>query len=171
MDRWMAYFREIGARRIHSGFLAVHRGNGPPWVRSDDRSLGKLEAHAGRELRQVVDGQAWLALKLPSDETLLDTRYKVPEGVHAQTDLLLDQGWGARTIRLMSPAELSYNGQIDEFLLRLLALCREGKPPSAMVGELKATPRFGHSVELAPQVAGLVRELIGHGMLSPADPV
>ena len=95
----------------------------------------------------------------------------MPAGVHAQTDLVLEQGWGARTIRLMSPAELSYNGQIDEFLLRLLALCREGKPPADMVAELRAAPRFENSAELAPQIAGLVRELIGHGILLPDGPV
>lgn len=168
MDRWVNHFREIGARRIHSGFLVVHRGDGPPWVRSDARNLGKLQADAGSELRRVVDGQAWLARCTPSETGLLETRYQVPTGVHAQTDLVLEQGWGARTIRLMSPAELSYNGQIDEFLLRLLALCHEGKPPADMVAELRATPRFEKSAELAPQIAGLVRELIGHGLLLPA---
>jgi methylase of polypeptide subunit release factors len=167
MDRWMAHFREIGARRIHSGFLVIHHGDGPPWVRLDARSLGNIGPNAGLELRQVVEGQAWLAGHRPSDETLLETRFTVAQGVHAQTDLLLDQGWGARTVRLMSPAELSYNGQIDEFLLRLLALCREGKPPSSMVAELRATPLFEHSAELATQVDGLVRELVGHGMLLP----
>ncbi len=171
MDRWVEHFREIGARRIHSGFLVVHRGDGPPWVRLDDRSLSKLGSNVGPELRRVVEAQAWLAIHNPSEESLLEARYTVPNGVHAQTDLLLNQGWGARTIRLMSPAELSYNGQIDEFLLRLLALCREGKSPSAMVSELRATPQFEHSAELAPQIAGLVRELIGHGMLLPGEPV
>jgi hypothetical protein len=39
-----------------------------------------------------------------------------------------------------------------------------------MVAELRATPRFEHMTELAPQIAGLVRELIGHGLLLPADP-
>jgi SAM-dependent methyltransferase len=168
MDRWMDHFREIGARRIHSGFLVIHRGD-VPWVRADARSLGKLENIAGPELRRVVEGQTWLARTDPSEEALLEARYTVPAGVHAQTDLILDKGWGARTIRLMSPAELSYNGQIDEFLLRLLALCREGQPPSAMVAELRATPRFEHMAELAPQIAGLVRELIGHGLLLPSE--
>jgi hypothetical protein len=168
MDRWMAHFREIGARRIHSGFLVIHRGE-VPWVRFDARSIGKLESPAGTELRRVVEAQAWLSREQASDQALLDARYTVPAGVHAQTDLLLDQGWSARTIRLMSPAELSYDGQVDEFLLRLLALCREGKPPAAMVAELHATPRFEHSAELAPQIAGLVRELIGHGMLLPGE--
>lgn len=167
LDRWVAYLGEIGARRIHYGFLAIHRCDGPRWTRAESRDLVKVDPLAGQELRRVAVGEALLASRQPSDETLLNEIYQVTHGIHATTEMILDQGWTAKTIRLTSPAKLSYDGQIDEFLLRLLALCREGKPPAAMVAELQATAHFANKPELAPQVAGLVRELIRHGLLVP----
>jgi Methyltransferase small domain len=165
LDRWVSYLEGIGARRIHYGFLAIHRGQGPPWIRAEARAVEKIESNAGTEVRRVVAGEAWLARHQPSDERLLNECYTVPNGIHAKTDMVLDKGWGAQTIRLISPGKLSYDGQIDEFLLRLLAICREGKPPAAMVAELRSTPHFADKPELAPQIAGLVRELIRHGLL------
>ena len=168
LDRWVAYLAEIGARRIHYGFLAIHRGHGPAWTRSEARKIDEVELNCGDEVRRVVEGEAWLAHHQPDDPRLLDGSYTVVNGIHAKTDMILDKGWGAQTIRLVSPGKLSYDGQIDEFLLRLLALCREGKPPAAMVAELRATPHFANKPELASQIAGLVRELIRHGLLVPA---
>ncbi len=168
LDRWVTYLAEIGARRIHYGFLAIHRCQGPPWTRAETRCIEKYEPTAGAEVRRVVEGEAWLARHQPDDERLLNGCHAVVNGIHAETDMVLDKGWAAQTIRLISPGKLSYDGQIDEFLLRLLAICREGKPPAAMVAELRATPHFANKPELAPQVAGLVRELIRHGLLVPA---
>ncbi|GAA5126817.1 methyltransferase [Luteolibacter yonseiensis] len=168
LDRWVSYLTEIGARRIHYGFLVIHRGQGPPWTRAESRGIEKIEPTAGAEVRRVVEGEAWLALHQPDDARLLDGLYTVVDGIRAETDMILDKGWGARTIRLISPGQLSYDGQIDEFLLRLLALCREGRAPASMVAELRAHPHFANNPELAPQIAGLVRELIRHGLLAPA---
>ena len=40
--------------------------------------------------------------------------------------------------------------KIDEFLLRLLALWREGKPPAAMVAELRISPTSPSSPHRSP---------------------
>jgi hypothetical protein len=167
LDRWVSYLAEIGARRIHYGFLVIHRGQGPPWTRAETRGVEKIEPTAGAEVRRVAEGEAWLALHQPDDGRLLDGCYAVVDGIQAITEMVLDKGWGAQTIRLISPGKLSYDGQIDEFLLRLLALCREGSPPAAMVAELRTNPQFAEKSELAPQIAGLVRELVRHGLLVP----
>ena len=169
LDRWTSYFREIGARQIHSGFLVVQRAAGPNWARLDARALENFNGPAGEEVRRVLAGESWLAANDPDEATLLEARFQVPNGVTAETDMVLDQGWTARTIRLRSPSRLSYDGQIDEFLLRLLDLCRAGRPPADMVRELRAQPRFADKAELAPQIAGLVRELIRHGLLLPGS--
>ena len=77
-------------------------------------------------------------------------------------------GWARETIRLTSPARLSYDGQIDENILRLLAIVREGKTPADMVREILAKPEFAGITDLPERIAGLVRELVSHGMLIPS---
>lgn len=169
LDRWIGYFKEIGARAIHSGFLLVHRTPGRPWRRFEAREMEDLKGPAGEEVRRVVAGEAWLADQEPDEATLLKGRFRVVDGITAQTEMILDRGWQARTVRLRSPSRLSYDGQIDEFLLRLLDLCRAQRPPADMVSELQAKPHFASRAELPGQVAGLVRELIRHGLLAPTD--
>jgi hypothetical protein len=73
----------------------------------------------------------------------------------------------AETIRLASPSRLSYKGQFDENIMRLLAIAREGKKPSAMVAEIREKPEFAGISDLEERIAGLVRELVSHGMLVP----
>jgi hypothetical protein len=76
-------------------------------------------------------------------------------------------GWTRETIRLISPARLSYDGQIDENILRLLAILNEGGTPAAMVREIQTKPEFAAMEDLPERIAALVRDLVRHGMLVP----
>jgi hypothetical protein len=82
--------------------------------------------------------------------------------------MVLDEcGWSRETIRLTSPARLSYNGQVDENILRLLELLRAGKTPAAMVEEIREKPEFSSIADLPQRISALTRELVGHGLLVP----
>lgn len=82
---------------------------------------------------------------------------------------LHDGGWVRDTIRLTSPARLSYDGQIDENILRLLAVVRDGGTPADMVDEIRSRPEFAAIPDLPERIAALVRELVSHGMLVPVE--
>jgi hypothetical protein len=114
---------------------------------------------------RVLDNETWLAGAPP----MLECRYTVPDGIRAETRMSLSQGgWSRDTIRLTSPQRLSYDGQIDENILRLLGIVAEGGTPADMLREIQSKPAFAAMPDLADRITALVRELVSHGMLVPA---
>jgi methylase of polypeptide subunit release factors len=166
MKRWLAWYRQIGANRISGGFMVIRKcAPGGEWTRTDSRAPEDIGAQAGVEILRIVRNETWLA----TDPPLLDSRFTVPDGVLAEARMTLGPaGWNRETIRLTSPERLSYDGQIDENILRLLALVREGKSPAAMVEEILGRPQFAAVPGIPERITGLVRELVAHGMLVPA---
>ena len=165
MKRWLAWYRDIGANRVSGGFMVIQKCEpGGEWTRTDSRAAEDIGVSAGAEILRIVRNETWLAANPP----LLDSRFTVPEGLLAEARMTLGPaGWNRETIRLTSPARLSYDGQIDENILRLLALVREGKTPSAMIAEILARPEFAAAEGIPERIADLVRELVSHGVLVP----
>lgn len=166
MRRWLGFYQENGVKRLSGGFMVVQKCEpGGEWARSESRAADNIDAAAGLDLLRVLNNQTWLA----TCPDLLESRFSVPAGVHAEARMsLAPGGWSRDTIRLTSPARLSYDGQIDENILRLLAIASEGKPPSAMLREIQAKPEFAAIPDLPERITALVRELVDHGMLVPA---
>jgi methylase of polypeptide subunit release factors len=169
LNEWTSYYRELGASGINLGFLAMRKRSGENWSRSDSRGEVKIVATAGEEIRRIFDNQTWLNERPVDDSAILALRFRVPDGIRAETDMLLDRGWGMRTIRLRSSGQLSYDGQVDEFILRLLEVCRGGGKPGDMLEEILSKPQFAGAQGVAGQIAGLVREMVRHGLLLPGE--
>lgn len=167
LERWISYLVNLGARRLHTGFLILHRSDGPRWTRSDVRRVEQLRMDAGQDVRLVTLGESWLALNQPQDAELLARRYQVPPGVRAETVSQLDQQWHTIAIRLLSPGRLAYDGPVDSFLLHLLAHCKGGGNPGALPAPLGISTLS--TDEFYPRVASVCRELIRHGILIPDD--
>ncbi|MES2439085.1 MAG: methyltransferase [Verrucomicrobiota bacterium] len=165
MQRWLAHYQAAGINRISGGFMILQRCEpGGEWTRTESRAAEAVDTAGGIEVLRVIHNHTWLA----SDPVLLDSRFTVPDGVRAELRMTLGaDGWNRETIRLISPARLSYDGQIDENLLRLLALVREGKTPAAMVDELHTRPELAAIPDLPQRITELVRDLVYHGMLVP----
>ncbi|QJE96743.1 methyltransferase [Luteolibacter luteus] len=168
LNEWTRYYRELGAKGINLGFLAMRKRTGKNWQRSDSRAEVKVVATAGEEIRRIFDNQTWLNECGLDDAAILAMRFKVPDGIRAETDMVLDRGWGMRTIRLRSSGQLSYDGQVDEFILRLLEVCRSGGTPGDQLKEILAKPEFAGTKGVDGQIASLVREMVRHGLLLPA---
>jgi len=166
IDRWLAHYEAIGARRVSGGFMVIERcAEGGEWTRADSRSIDRIGSDAGMEVMRVLANQTWLE----GNPDLLECRFTVPDGIVAEAAMDLGAaGWSRRTIRLTSPARLSYDGQIDENVLRLLAMLREDRVPAMMVDEIRGNPAFAGVVDLPQRIADLVRELVSHGMLVSA---
>lgn len=139
VKRWVDHHVAIGTGAISSGFIVLQRCEpGQEWTRSDSRITGEIPSTANEEVVRVLTNESWLQ-SAPSDADLLQRRYLVPDGIQAEIKSSLgDHGWQDRTIRLISPGKLVYDGQIDENLMRLLELCRKDRSPADMVAELRA---------------------------------
>jgi SAM-dependent methyltransferase len=165
MQRWLDHYARRGITCLSGGFIVVEKcAPGEEWTRCDSRDAGKLSPSAGAEVLRVLRAETALRNGLP----LLDTVYTVSPGLRAEAAMTLDgAGWQRQTIRLISPGRLSYDGQIDENILRLLELARSGQPPLAMLAEIRANPAFAGIEDLESRVAALVEELVRHGILLP----
>jgi SAM-dependent methyltransferase len=165
LRRWLDFYQKSGVNRVSGGFMAVRKCDpGLEWTRTESRAAEDFDASSGVELRRVIENETWLI----HGHSLLDTHFRVSDGVRAELRMVLDEcGWSRETIRLTSPARLSYNGQVDENILRLLELLRAGKTPAAMVEEIREKPEFSSIADLPQRISALTRELVGHGLLVP----
>ena len=165
IQRWLAHYRESGVKRISGGFMVIQKcAPGEEWTRVESRAAESVERQAGEDVLRVIAGESWLA----TAPDLLHSRFSVPEGILAEARMRLGAGgWSRDTIRLTSPARLSYDGQIDENLLRLLAIVQGGGTAADMVAEISSRPEFAALPDLPEQIGALVRELVSHGMLVP----
>ncbi|RYD23295.1 MAG: hypothetical protein EOP88_04750 [Verrucomicrobiaceae bacterium] len=166
MQRWFAHYEAGGIGRISGGFMVVQKCEpGGEWTREESRAADKIATTGGADVLRVLRNQTWLA----AEPDLLASRYTVPDGIRAEACMSLGaDGWNRETIRLTSPARLSYDGQVDENVLRLLEIVRAGKAPAALVDEIRTRPEFAAVPDLADHITALVRELVYHGMLLPA---
>lgn len=168
LDRWLAHYAASGTVSVSSGFMILQRCEpGQEWTRIDSRALIDVPPAANEEVMRILTNESWLQTE-PGADGLLGRRYLVPDGIQAEINTSLgDHGWQQRTIRLVSPGKLSYDGQIDENLLRLLELCRNDQPPADMVAELRAKPQFAGIPDLDAQIAALTRELLRFALITP----
>jgi SAM-dependent methyltransferase len=171
MERWLAYLRGHSIRRVSNGFLILRRPllGEPAWRRADRRNISELSSHAGTDVANVLHNETWLRMRATTNphDALLDLAFSVPDGIEAFAETELVDGWVRRTIRLRSPGRLSYDGQVDENLLRLLEVIRAGQRPRAMLEEILRHPEIGRQPDLAVSIEALVHELLRHGLIIP----
>lgn len=160
LDRWVNHFRDNGIRAISSGFMVVQRCEpGAEWTRTDSRETGELAPDCGEEILRLFANESWLRTT-PTDDEVLDSSFLVPDCIRAEISTRLgNAGWQDRTIRLISPGRLTYDGQVDENLMRLLEILRKGGTPRHMINELRARPEFAGKPGLESQIIGLTLEL------------
>jgi SAM-dependent methyltransferase len=167
ISRWLNYYHDGNIERLSAGFLILQKCEpGEEWTRREQRAVGDIGANSGSEILRVIANESWLS----KGGDLLGSRFSVPEGLRAEAAMkLVGNGWERETIRLISPARLSYDGQIDENILRLLAIIRGGGTANDMLSELRTNPEIAELPDLPERVTDLVRELVSNGMLIPSE--
>jgi Methyltransferase small domain len=91
LDRWLAYFRELGADAVMEGALILRRRSGlPNWFRAD-RIPGAGSAPASDHVLRVFDAHDFLT-GLDDEEALLDETPRVVPNVHVEQELSIGTG-------------------------------------------------------------------------------
>ncbi len=86
LDRWTAYFRDLGVGWITEGAVLLHRRTGAPHpARVDPASPDELE-HAGAQIERAFAAHAFLA-ELESEDDLLDEELSLADAVSLETRL------------------------------------------------------------------------------------
>ncbi len=170
LKRWILHYREQNIRRVSAGYMVIRKpadADEVPWRRADSRHTGLPVPDAGEDVLRLLDNESWLQKHKPAPGSLLERNYQVPAGVHARVWMRLDQSWNRITLELSSPAALSYDGQVDETILRLLEHARNGLPPRTLLEEIQKQKIVPRDVDLASKLSELTRELIRFGLLIP----
>ncbi|WP_307849535.1 class I SAM-dependent methyltransferase [Qaidamihabitans albus] len=165
---WLDWFEEAGVEAIGFGFVTLRRGSGaesaPTVVCEDLRQA--YDDPLGGEAAAWLDRVAWLRAH---DAELLDTAFRVPETVLLErVDEATDNGWSTTLRRLHRTDGPGWQHELDELATALLAGCR-GLLPLADLLDLLSVAHGHDRAELATTALPVVRELLRHGMLVPAQ--
>ena len=167
--RWLTSYRERQVQRISLGccFIRKPLAGEPGWRRTDARHLRGFSPLAGQDIETVMRNETWLRQTEPDTDTLLDTLYQSSQGLGADVQMVLREGWRRDVINLHSPGMLAYGGQVDETILRLLELAAQRQPARTLVMALQDKAAAGSSADVPGDIARLVRNLLAYGLISP----
>jgi methylase of polypeptide subunit release factors len=172
MRRWQEFYTRKGYHRISSGFIVVRRpseSDESGWKRTDSRASRSKNRLAGEDILRVMLNESWLRSTTCSPTDLLTRNYKVAPGLNTLIETRLDQGWIRKDIKLFSPGRLSYEGDIDENVLRLLEIIEQGKPPQAIIDEIKDKHGDAIAKQLDQSLSKLIKQMISFGILIPDE--
>lgn len=166
-DRWMAYYRSREISWISGGVMVVQAPEAQrplSWVRCESRALAMMPDLSWKDVEQVLENQTLMEV-LDGGPDWLGRGFRVVDGVSAELLMKLESGWTRQMIRLKSPGLVGYDGEVDENLLRLLEILRNGGSANDMVAEIRAKPELAGVEGLQEMLADLVRELFRSGVL------
>lgn len=128
LDRWMAYYDELGARWMTAGVIVLER-NDPRrrWIQSDRVPGGQHAGSCGQQIDRVLRNRDQLA-GLKSREELLKYTLKLAPGYQAETVLTLGKkGWEQSGFNLRSQSGLAFEGLVGSDEMQLIPLLA-GRP-------------------------------------------
>lgn len=168
LDRWQAYFRELGVAAIGMGAIILRRrAAGPNWVRFDDMP-DKVAEPCGEQIERIFRSEDRLQ-GFGDDARLLDRAFAAAED-HRVRQTLAPRGseYVVEQAEVELRGGLAFRGTVDAYGLYLLRRCDGRRPLREVVAELA---RMGGADpdELAAAVTGVVRRLVSLGFLVPAD--
>jgi len=163
--QWLEFFRARDVEGIGFGFVTLRRTDATPTVVCEDLRHS-FDDPLGPESARWLDAVAWLR---EHGSDLLGQRYVVAESVRQERlESLTENGWGTTQRVLHRTTGAGWRHELDEHVSMLLAGCHGTLPMSDLVGLLAAArdvPADGIAAELVP----LLRQLVLHGMLEPAE--
>ncbi|MBW4722207.1 DUF7782 domain-containing protein [Saccharothrix obliqua] len=163
---WLDWFAEHDVEGIGFGFVTLRRTDAahPDVVCEDLRHA--YDDPLGPESAAWLDRVRWL--REHDDEQLLNTRFTVPDTVVLEeVSTPADEGWEPVVRRLHRTDGPGWQHELDEVAAKLLAGFRGALP----LADLVALLAYAHDADadaLADAALPVVRELVRHGMVTPA---
>ena len=162
---WLEFFRAHRVAGIGFGFVTLRRTDAAPTVVCEDLRHG-FDDPLGPESARWLDTVAWLR---EHDGNLLGQRYVVPESVRQERlESLTTDGWHTTQRVLHRSTGAGWSHELDEHVSTLLAGCQGALTMSDVIG-LLAAARDTPADDIAHEAVPLVRQLVLHGMLEPAE--
>jgi SAM-dependent methyltransferase len=133
LDRWTAYYWELGIEAVAYGALVLRRRKGETWSRGASLQPRPLEPASGHLLRMFAGVDAASA----GDDALLDLRLSLAPSARFEQVVAPSDGWTVRSAALELDEGLGFRADVDEPTLRLLrALDGQATAREAIVAAL-----------------------------------
>lgn len=168
IERWTAYFAELGISAIGVGGVILRRRKaGPNWMRADqlpDGSLGAGDAH----IQRIFRAEDRLST-VPDDEHLLQQAFVVADDHRLHQTLAFRAGeYVIERAEVQLEGGLRFSGSVDRYAMTLLARCDGTRTLGDIATELAEKGGMARE-QVARACAALARRLASLGFLIPVD--
>ncbi|RCW43998.1 methyltransferase family protein [Halopolyspora algeriensis] len=167
-DEWLDWFETHDVEGVGFGFVALRRTESAHGEVVCEDLRHAFDDPLGPETDGWLRRVEWLR-DHSSTEALLGSRLVTTSStVLEQVSSLEETGWAEFVNRLHRTDGPGWQHEIDELGLRLIAGCQGALPVGDLV-ELLATAHGEDTEELTRAAVPMLRELVRHGMLLPAE--
>ncbi len=167
IDRWVAYFQELGVGQISAGVVILRKRSGASnWRRCDALSDVNHLVDCSDQIERVIAAQDLLS-GLADDRRLLDARLVVAGDHRLRQELGIENGgWALKGAVLEQTMGLPFPCGVDGFVAGMVAGCDGKRSVRDLVDQV--VQRVGEPPDaVIPACVGAVKKLLRCGLLAP----
>ncbi len=168
LDRWMAYYRELGIGAIsYGGIIMRLHPMAPNWVHAEELPK-KIGSGSSESILRLFAAQDYLAA-LGGDHRLLDNSFRVADGIRIDQAIEMSGGQlTAQQMRLQLQDGIHSQVAIDAQIFQVLTRLNGKRTLAEALGMVSPEIDLG-SVQLADAICRTFRRLIELGFLIPGE--
>jgi len=169
LDEWMAYYEKIGIGQISAGAMFMRRRSAAAnWSRTDTIEKGRTVGECGQQVERIFAAEDLLR-SLDDDRKLLEHRLLFDKHHLLEHQLTVENGrWAVQVERLHTDRGISFSGNVDMHIARLLAGC-DGRQTLRQLIRAVAPQTQTDPETLTGACLAVVRKLMRSGFLSSVD--
>ncbi len=169
LDNWMAYYEKMGIGQISAGAIFMRkRSAGTNWSRTDTIEKGRTVGECGQQVERIFAAEDLLR-SLDDDRKLLEHRLLFDKHHCLEHQLTVENGrWLVQVERLHTDRGISFSGNVDMHIARLLADCDGRQTLSQLIRAIADQTQTDPETFTGACLA-VVRKLMRSGFLSSVD--
>jgi pyrroloquinoline quinone (PQQ) biosynthesis protein C len=167
LDEWMAYYEQMGIKRISAGAMVMRRRIGQTnWFRSHVLDKGRSMGSSGSQIERIFAAEDFLEA-LEDDRQLLEQCLLFDQHHLLRHELRAEDGrWAVHSEHLYASEGVPFAGNVDMYVANLLAGCN-GKRTLRELLEKVADRAKTDPEKIAPTCLTVVQNLMRSGFLTP----
>jgi len=167
LDEWMAYYEQMGIRRISAGTMVMRRRSGQAnWFRSHILDKGRSMGSSGGQIERIFAAEDLLQA-LDDDRQLLEQRLLFDEHHLLRHELRVEEDhWSVCSERLYASNGVPFAGNVDMYVANLLAGCNGQRTLRELLEEVAGRAKTNPE-KLLPTCLKVVQNLMRSGFLTP----
>jgi methylase of polypeptide subunit release factors len=168
LDEWMAYYEQMGIRRISAGAMIMRkRSRHANWFRAHAIDKGHYTGSSGNQIERIFTAED--LLQDLDDRQLLEKRFLFDKHHRLEHQLTVQDGrWAVNSEHLYASEGIPFAGNMDMYIANLLAGC-DGQRTlreliAAVADRMQTNPET-----VGPACLATVRKLMQAGFLSAVN--